>query len=180
MGSENRKEYPVMIRAPKITRFLTICMLALTACRSTVGVVEPSPTATSTKEILDGTIQVSSTQIETATYTPVPPDGPQLLATPEAQEPAAGICGRAEGNLVIVTIYPDVPDPRCVIVDPDQMLKVVNSRDETIQVSLGRFEAVLDPGGDFSVCHPFGEYLAPGVHMIKVSPCCGASLWLQE
>lgn len=164
----------------KLSSILTLCMLTISACRSAVGTLDPNPATTSTQAHLVATSQVSSTQIETATQIPKPPDQAQLLATPEAQKPAAGICGRAEGDLVIVTIYPDVPDPRCVIIAPDQMLKVINSRGESIQVSLGSFEAVLDPGGEYTVNIPFGEYLAPGVHTIKVSPCCGASLWLQE
>ena len=38
---------------------------------------------------------------------------PQPLATPYAQEPAAGICASFEGEMVTVSLNPDIPDPRC-------------------------------------------------------------------
>jgi hypothetical protein len=102
------------------------------------------------------------------------------LATPAAQQPAAGICGHMEGELAVVTIYPDIPDPRCQIVSVDQKLKVVNRRLETLEVSLASLEAVIEPGGERTFQVPFGEILAPGVHYLQVLPCCSAALWLQE
>jgi hypothetical protein len=101
------------------------------------------------------------------------------LATPVSQEPAAGICGSFEGEWVVITIYPDIADPRCTIITPNQMLKVVNQRQETIQVSIANMEATIEPGGEHTFDTPFGQYLAPGVHLIEVKPCCGASLWLK-
>ena len=73
-----------------------------------------------------------------------------------------------------------MPDPRCVIITSDQRLKVINKRDEVIQISLGVYEAELSPGEESLAPLAFGEYLALGVHVIEVKPCCGASLWLQE
>ena len=94
---------------------------------------------------------------------PTPQDTPRLLATPYSDQPAAGICASPEGALVTITIYPDIPDPRCAIVRPDQRLQVVNSTQADLQVSLGDFTATL----------------APGVHQVQVLPCCGPELWLQ-
>ena len=102
------------------------------------------------------------------------------LATPVAGSPAAGICGGWEGATITVTIYPDVPDPRCAIVRPDQWLIVVNRRNETVQVSLAGLTTSLAPGEEHLFEVAFGRILAPGVHRIEVSPCCGAELWLQE
>jgi len=106
------------------------------------------------------------------------PDAPAALATPAAQSPAAGICAEFEGELVTITINPDIPDPRCARVRPDQKLAVVNQRGEAIQVRIGHFEASLLTGEQQSFELPFGEYLAPGVHQMIVSPCCGAELVL--
>lgn len=102
------------------------------------------------------------------------------LATPVSEFPAAGICPEAEGSIVTMTIRPDIPDPRCMIVQTDQRLRVVNEREITIDVGLGRLTATLDPGESVTFDAPFGDLLMAGVHPLLVDPCCGGSLWLQE
>ena len=150
----------------KILSIFVLCSFILTACRPSESISQSplaSPYASST----------------TFPEKVVPPSQTPNLATPVSQEPAAGICGGFEGELVVITIYPDIPDPRCAIIKPEQMLKVVNSRQETLQVSIANMAATIDPGGEHLFNVPFGQYLAPGVHLIEVKPCCGASLWLK-
>jgi hypothetical protein len=100
------------------------------------------------------------------------------LATPVADSPAAGICAEHEGELVSVTIRPDIPDPRCSYVRPDQLLRVVNQREEILTVSLAGLETEIAPGDEHVFEQPFGSLLMPGVHRFDVSPCCGAELIL--
>ncbi len=157
-----------MRKASLIFKAQTVLILTLAACSSIEETLQPTLTNTSF---------LASPNVIQEESSPIPP---QPLATPVSQQPAAGICGRAEGDIVVITINPDVPDPRCVIIAPDQILKVVNNRDEDIQVSLGVFNASIPKGEDSVAELPFGDFLAPGVHVIEVSPCCGASLWLQE
>lgn len=102
----------------------------------------------------------------------------RALATPIAQSPAAGICAEMQGEVVTVTINPDMPDPRCSIVGPDQRLRVVNAREEPIQVKLADLEVNIDPAAEFTFGVSFGQLLEPGVHAFEVSPCCGAELVL--
>lgn len=102
-----------------------------------------------------------------------------ILATPYAQQPAAGICASFDGTVVTVTINTDVPDPRCTKVHPDQTLAVVNNTLNTLVVTIGRFTANVEPGEKTVFATRFGEYLAAGVHQLQVSPCCGAELWLE-
>lgn len=101
------------------------------------------------------------------------------MATPYAQEPAAGICASFEGEMVVVTLNPDIPDPRCSKVRQDQKLRVINKTQNTLEVSIGSFTASLEPGAETIFDTPFGEYLASGVHQLQVSPCCGPELWLE-
>ena len=100
------------------------------------------------------------------------------LATPYAEMPAAGICGKAEGEWVTITLEPGIPNPRCVQVQPEQQLTVVNQTGGTVDVAIGTFEATLTPGQSVSFEKPFGEYLARGVHALGVSPCCGGEIVL--
>jgi hypothetical protein len=113
-----------------------------------------------------------------ATPEPAPASVSPVLATPAAQSPAAGICAEFDGENVTITINPDIPDPRCVSIRPDQKLMVVNHRGEPIQVRIGNFEVSLPNGGEQFFDLPFGQYLAPGVHQMLVTPCCGAELVL--
>jgi hypothetical protein len=82
--------------------------------------------------------------------------------------------------MVKVTLNPDMPDPRCSIVRPDQKLSVINKTQNTLEVSIGKFTASLEPGAEILFDTPFGEYLAPGVHQLLVLPCCGPELWLED
>ncbi len=101
------------------------------------------------------------------------------LVTPVADSPASGICATFDSEIVTFTIHPDIPDPRCSLIRPEQKLQVVNAREETLNVILGGRMAEIAPGESYLFDLPFGEYLAPGVHRIEVQPCCGAELWLQ-
>jgi len=110
------------------------------------------------------------TEMPTPTY---------ILATPYAQSPAAGICASFDGDTVVVYLYADIPDPRCIKVRADQRLSVVNRTQNTLEISLGIYEASLAPGAETTFDAPFGMYLAPGVHQIQVSPCCSPELVLE-
>ena len=109
-----------------------------------------------------------------------PTDTPDARATPYAQEPAAGICAEPEGDEVVVTLEPGIADPRCLIVHPDQHLRIINRGGTEVTVSLGPFAAVLPAAGDATLGPAFGDYLMPGVHQLQVDPCCGGELWLKE
>jgi hypothetical protein len=104
---------------------------------------------------------------------------PVYRATPVAQEPAAGICASFDGPAVEVTLLPGIPDPRCAIVRPDQLLTITNQTGSPVEFTLGQFTALLDHEASYTIETPFGEYLAPGVHALQVDPCCGGELWLK-
>jgi len=126
-----------------------------------------------------GTTISQSTQPAPAPTIEVTPQT-SLLATPYAQEPAAGICASYDGTIVRVSVNADIPDPRCIKVSADQKLNIINHTQNTLEVTLGRFTASLEPGKETTFDTPFGEYLQPGVHQIQVTPCCGAELWLRD
>ena len=105
---------------------------------------------------------------------------PESLATPAAMQPAAGICAEFEEEMVTMTINPDIPDPRCINIRPEQKLTVVNHRIETLRVRIGPFETTILPEGQHLFDLPFGDYLAPGVHHLDVFPCCGGELVLSQ
>ena len=120
------------------------------------------------------------TQQNTPVFEQAPLPSPEMLATPAAMQPAAGICAEVEGELVTMTINPDIPDPRCITIRPEQKLTVVNHRTETLRVRIGLFETTILPEGQHLFDLPFGDYLAPGVHFVDVFPCCGGELVLSQ
>jgi hypothetical protein len=122
--------------------------------------------------------EISSTAASTSKT--VPTQTAFTLATPYAQQPAAGICASFEGEMVVVTLNIDIPDPRCAKVNPDQKLTVINNTQAELGVSIGPYKNTLAPGGQFTIDKPFGEYLAAGVHQLTVTPCCGPEIWLEE
>ncbi len=99
-------------------------------------------------------------------------------STPVSDLPAAGICQEVDGSEVTMRINPDIPDPRCLRVRPDQFLTVANNRAESIEVRFGPFVLNLESGAARRLDRPFGEYLAWGVHVVQSTPCCGGEIWL--
>jgi hypothetical protein len=111
------------------------------------------------------------------------------LVPPDSDLPAAGICGSAPGGLAVVEANPDTPQPRCLVVRPDQRLEVVNASDRfrqpgsEITVTMPGFSPrTLAIGARTVFDRPFGAYLAPGVHQVRISlyPGSGADLWLKD
>ncbi len=100
------------------------------------------------------------------------------LKPPDSDQPAAGICGLATDEIVTVTVNPDVPSPRCVQVTGTQRLQVVNATDATVQVTLAQFNVQVQPGQAQLFDAPFGSYLAPGVHLVRVIGGSGPEVWL--
>ena len=117
--------------------------------------------------------------VATLASTPAP-ETPFPLATPHAQEPAAGICAQPDGDEVVMRLEPGIPDPRCLIVLPGQHLRVINHTGAEVMVGLGPFSASLASDGEIVFETPFSRYLMPGVHSLDVDPCCGGELWLKE
>lgn len=125
-------------------------------------------------------ISISSALACTLLTTTEVPATPVPLATPYSQEPAAGICAEPGGDEVAMRLEPGIPDPRCIIVEAGQHLRVVNHTGVDVTVALGSFSAALVPDGETVFETSFGDYLMPGVHVLHVDPCCGGELWLKE
>jgi hypothetical protein len=111
------------------------------------------------------------------------------LVGPESLVPGAGACSRTAGPVVTVSVNPDVPDPRCTEVRPDQHLRVVNTSDrfgqhgKTITVRWPSFASRTLPVGSSTVyARPLGSYLARGVHDLRLSIYAGggAEIWLRH
>lgn len=110
------------------------------------------------------------------------PTSPPTRATPYAAEPAAGICATFQGPWATLTLAQTMPDPRCLKVQPDQRLVVINQGNDVTTVTLASFSARLGPGERVVFDTPFGSYLAPGVHIIRASRYGGggSDLWLSD
>jgi hypothetical protein len=107
-------------------------------------------------------------------------DTPLPRATPYSLEPAAGICAEPDGDEAVMRLEPGIPDPRCLIVQAGQRLRVVNRTGADVAVSIGPFSLVIPANGETVFGPPLGDYLLPGVHALQVDPCCGGELWLKE
>jgi hypothetical protein len=150
----------------RVSVFAALACLIGLACNTVTQVSMPSPTLT------------PGAPVSTPTASPTP--AVPALATPYAHSPAAGICASFDGPVVEFWIEPGIPDPRCARARPDQQLKVTNSTDGPLDVSIGRYSGHIEPGGEFAIEAPFSSYLAPGVHQLRVLPCCGPEIVLEQ
>ena len=105
-----------------------------------------------------------------------------VLKPPDADAPAASTCADVpEGDVVTITIRPDVPDPRCAKITAAQQLRVVNETQQAVNVKLAAFEVPVSPGDEWLFNVPVNTYLEPGVHVLQVSSLAGgAELWFVE
>jgi hypothetical protein len=124
--------------------------------------------------LLPGCNLLDSSQVDASTQSNEAP----ALATPYAQQPAAGICGQAEGQMVEINLEPGIPNPRCVQVRPDQTLVVINNTGQFVAIGLGSERTGLGPGQSYTFVKQFGELLQEGVHLLYVDPCCGGEIIL--
>ncbi len=165
------------------------CGILLSACQ----VVNPAPPPGTPSGPIPTTVPlISAAPPVQTTTTLIPPTTasatsttPPVVATAtlvpaDSDAPAAGICAKAEGEWATVQIAPDTPSPRCLKVTREQRLKVINGTAASVQIQLGPFTLELQPGTEGSLEAPFGDYLAPGVHHLMVSPYTGPELWLIE
>ena len=100
------------------------------------------------------------------------------LKPPDSDQPAAGICDPAVGDVVIVNISADIPSPRCVKVTGNQRLQVINATAGSVQVQLAQFDVQFQPGQMQLFDASFASYLAPGVHRLRVTGGSGPEIWL--
>jgi REP element-mobilizing transposase RayT len=103
-----------------------------------------------------------------------------VLAPPDFEEPASGICAEGQGDVVAVDINADVPSPRCVKVTSQQQIEVHNRTLSAVQLQLGLKRAQVEAGGTYRFGQPVGEFLAPGVHVLLAAPFSGPEVWLVE
>lgn len=98
------------------------------------------------------------------------------------------MCGGASGDVVTVVAYPGAPRPRCLTVTANQRLQVVNRSNadgqpgKPMTVTFAGFAPrVIPVGGSTLFDQALGEYIAQGVHVLKISvyPGGGAEVWLK-
>jgi hypothetical protein len=120
----------------------------------------------------------------------LPAEGPQptevtrapALFPPDRDMPAAGICAVYETDVVTIEIVLEgPPTPRCVVIAPSQRLEVINRTTTAVEAGLAQNEFALQPHETRLIDRPFGAYLAPGVHNVRISRGAGSApeLWLQ-
>jgi len=102
-------------------------------------------------------------------------------AAADADTPAAGVCvPKTKAAEVAIVLDVDTPTPRCVVVGPDQHLRIENRGDPTT-VTLASAAATLGAGESVTLAQTVGEFLAPGVHTLRVARFgdTGPQIWLQ-
>jgi hypothetical protein len=162
-----------------ISRLLLLSLLLASCARFTPAALPHAQPTTAIPLAPTRTVIVTAP----ATTTSLPPTLAALpLATPYADQPAAGICAEAPGEPVVtVEIMPDIPSPRCLKVTSEQRLRVVNRTGAALALILGNLPASsLQPNGETTFDQPFGKLLAPGVHVLDASPYFGPEIWLVE
>lgn len=116
------------------------------------------------------------TMIPTESATSAP-----TLIPPDADTPAAGICGEAGSEwATFVVSLEGPPDPRCWQVRPHQRLEIVNPTGNPVVITFAGRELPIEAGASHRIDEAFGSYLAPGVHFIFVTQGSGnlPEFWL--
>lgn len=106
----------------------------------------------------------------------------ERLRQPDTEAPAAPTCAFQAGRQVVFEIVEGIPDPRCARALQGQTLAISNTTAERIGFDLGGGPVAIEPGVTWTVDHPLGEWLAPGVHRIAMPFYAGSGpeLWVQD
>jgi hypothetical protein len=117
-----------------------------------------------------------------ASSSATPDTFPTPLRPADSPAPAAPVCAFQEGHLVSFEIVEGIPNPRCARATADQGLALTNQTEERISFDLGGGPVAIEPGLTWSIDHPVGEWLSPGVHRIAMEFYAGSGpeLWVQD
>jgi flagellar basal body-associated protein FliL len=99
---------------------------------------------------------------------------PAVTATPIAKN----CSGPESGDIAKVTINSKTTSPACLKVLARQKLTIKNNTQNTISVSLGQNQVSIPAGKEQTLSDIFGNFLAVGVHNLKVTSNSGAEIWL--
>jgi peptidoglycan hydrolase-like protein with peptidoglycan-binding domain len=112
---------------------------------------------------------------------PPPIIGYGVPRPPEADAPAAGVCGEQSTPIVTVKIDDELGDPRCLVVHRNQRLRIENVASHDVTFFVAEFQTFLPAGQTSFDDRPIGEYLGDGVHTIHVARFDGAGpqLWVR-
>jgi hypothetical protein len=175
---------------PRAALLLVLTIAAASACSTPSDQPSASgsaktPTVTSQASMTTGAATTTAPTSRPAT-TPASPSG--ALVPADAQQPAAGICGADPGTVVTIDINPDTPAPRCVVVQANQVLRVVNTTNTfgmagkpTVATFAACPPRLLQIGQATTFDRPLGQYLAVGDHVVHISfyADSGAEVWLK-
>jgi hypothetical protein len=173
---------------------LSPATLTLTIGSTPITVKNADPASATNKSIYGchGRILLEEARLQHASSRSAPTSATtsarMSLAPPDTTAFPAKGCGPDSAPTVTVTINPDTPIPFCAIVHDSQRLRVVNATNafnqpgKTITIDFaGLPERVLSRGQSTTYEQPFGSYLAPGEHFLRVSnyPGSGIVIWLK-
>jgi hypothetical protein len=88
--------------------------------------------------------------------------------------------------VVTITLFSDVPAPRCAVVSAGQHLRLLNSTGghgeaaNTVSLDFAGFAATIPPGHAVVLDAPIGQYIQPGVTAIPLHGAPGPELWLRR
>ncbi len=129
----------------------------------------------------------ATANVEVAGIAPVPTVS--TLHTPEAAEPAAGICERSAEASVMAAIVDlaaeGAPTPRCIQVVGEQTVGFANQTGVVVEAQLGPYRIMLQPNETVQLEASLGSFLALGAHNPQLwndggIPLAAPTLWLVE
>jgi hypothetical protein len=152
-------------------------LLALVGCgRDEPKLVAPNTTPTTVSDETLQTTPTSTAQTTTSAKgggasTTNGGDPYDAMVPPDAINPAAGTCANAAGGVAFITLNPDVPSPRCIIVHDSDRLKIKNNMGVDVRVDDGGngFVITIASGGTDEQMKAVGCCWQPGVHRLRVS-----------
>lgn len=177
----------------------SLLLLALVACgREKPKLAEPDTGSTSVPAATFETTPTTTAQSTTSTVKDAMTtskngggDPYAAMVPPDGVTPAAGSCSNAASGVAFITLNPDVPSPRCIIVHDSDRLKIKNNMGVRVTVDDGGngFVFTVDNGATEEQAKAVGCCWQPGVHRLRVSNTdttaklyggSGPEVWLQR
>lgn len=147
--------------------------------------IQTTPTSTAQSTTAAGKVAATTTTFKGGG------DPYDAMVPPDGVTPAAGSCSNAAGGVAFITLNPDVPAPRCIIVHDSDRLKIKNNMGVKVHIEDGGngFVEDIDNGATVEEMKAVGCCWQPGVHRLRVSNAnthaqlyggSGPEVWLQS
>jgi hypothetical protein len=174
-----------MARRPAAAFALAACLVAVAAGCGSGGSSSSGPTVSARATPQRSEPRAGASKAPPPTVRVARAKSVSGIEQAEGSAPAAGVCPESSKPVMSVDLHPDTPSPRCVVLHPDQRLRIVNltnswrGKASVVRIDFAGFRTKLAPGHAAILDAPAGSYLGTGTHGLALEGAPAPQVWVK-